>query len=292
MILGALMSTTTVEFSEQYETDQLTIDGYAREIEVQRASEQLDRIRALSGVKAFARVVSINSFPRSTGLSSSGSGFAALTCAAVEALGIKLDRRSLSILARQASGTACRCVCDGFVRWYAGHSMETSFAESFQPKNHWALHDVIAVVSKDEKEVSSTAGHQDARSSPFFAARQLRIGHKTEAAIEAIECKDFTRLGEIVEAEALEFHAILLTSRPSLIAWQPGTIQVMREVQRMRADGIEAYFTINTGFNIHILTKPDTASVVANRLSGLNLVQEVLHSGVGTKPMALSEHLF
>src|SRR2546430_12111688 len=53
--------------------------------------------------------------PISTGLSSSASGFAALTVAGAKAAGLKLSEKELSILARQGSGSACRSIPDGFV---------------------------------------------------------------------------------------------------------------------------------------------------------------------------------
>lgn len=108
----------------------------------------------------------------------------------------------------------------------------------------------------------------------------------------ALADKDFTKLGEIVEAEALEFHSILLTSRPPLILWYPGTVQVMLEVQQLRREGIECYFTINTGFNIHILTLPEFETQVNERLAALPLVKKTLTAKVGTGPKEITDHLF
>ena len=65
---------------------------------------------SLAGVMLRARIDSQNTFPRSTGLSSSSSGLAALTLAAAEALGLSLTKPQLSVLARQGSGSACRSI--------------------------------------------------------------------------------------------------------------------------------------------------------------------------------------
>ena len=66
----------------------------------------------------------------------------------------------------------------------------------------------------------------------------------------------------------------------------------MTEVQALRSEGIECYFTINTGFNLHVLTLPQFQDAVAKRLSDLPLVTKTLTAKVGTGPKEISEHLF
>ena len=108
MSLSNLLTTTTVEFSPTFKRDQVIIDGKEVKEEEEKVIKHLDRIRQMAKIEYKAKVVSKNNFPSSTGLSSSSSGFAALTLAAVSAAGLKLSERELSILARQASGAACR----------------------------------------------------------------------------------------------------------------------------------------------------------------------------------------
>jgi diphosphomevalonate decarboxylase len=301
MILEGLKTTTTVEFSKDYDSDQLIIQNQLinqNSRDSKRVSKQLDRVRALAkeyklfGSDFFAKVVSQNNFPKGTGLSSSGSGMSALTLASTHALNLKLSEKDLSILARQASGTACRCVCGGFVEWLDGNNSETSYSETIFSAKHWDIRDIITIVDEGQKKISSTKGHESAQSSPFYQVRQSRIKEKINAVKLAIKHKDFTTLGKIVEAEALEFHSILLTSKTPLIMWYPGTIQVMQEVQTLRTEGIECYFTINTGFNVHVLTLPKFEQTVQQRLNALSLVQKTLNSRVGEKPKILNEHLF
>ena len=217
---------------------------------------------------------------------------AALTFAAAKAAGLTLSEKELSILSRQASGTACRCASSGFVEWLDGTSSETSFAESIFPADHWDIRDVVAVVDEGMKKISSTEGHTTAQSSPFFTVRQTTIAQKITAVKQALAAKDFTALGTLVEAEALEFHSILLTSVPPLVLWYPGTLQVMHEVAQLRAEGLECYFTINTGFNVHVLTLPEHETAIGERLSALPLVTKTLSAKVGTGPKELPTHLF
>lgn len=277
IILDGLDTITTVEFNEIYPEDEIYIQDERitnKSREVKRVVKHLDRIRSLAqqahkdGASLFAKVVSKNTFPRGTGLSSSGSGMAALTYAATKALELELSQKELSILSRQASGTACRCACGGFVEWLDGDSSETSYSETIFPADYWDIRDIVAVVDEGRKKISSTRGHTTAQTSPFFEVRQNNIKQKIETVKNAILRKDFSELGKIVEAEALEFHSILLTSKEPLILWYPGTLQVMLEVQKMREEGIECYFTINTGFNVHILTLPEFEDVVRSRKIG------------------------
>ncbi len=301
IILDGLDTITTVEFSKNYTADQVFIQDEEIENssnEAARVSKHLDRLRVLAkqanleGADLRAKVVSKNTFPRGTGLSSSGSGMAALTYAAAAALGLQLSEKELSILSRQASGTACRCACGGFVEWLDGETSDTSYSQTIFNKNHWDIRDVVAVVDEGMKKISSTEGHTTAQTSPFFSVRQEKIKEKIGAVKNAIKEKNFTTLGKIVEAEALEFHSILLTSEVPLVLWYPGTVQVMQEVQKMREEGIECYFTINTGFNVHILTLPEFEEVVTQRLSALSLVVKTLTAKVGDKPQEIAEHLF
>jgi diphosphomevalonate decarboxylase len=292
LVLDGLSTVTTVEFQDDLATDDITIGGSQNPVEVQRVQQHLDRIRERAGVSTSAKVVSENNFPRGTGLSSSGSGFAALTYAATAALDMQLPQKDMSILARLASGTACRCVCGGIVEWHAGDSSDTSYSETVFPANHWQLSDVVAVVSESMKRVSSTEGHKSARSSAFFPVRQQHINGKLDRLKQAIRDRDFESFGAIVESEALEFHSILLTSQPPLVAWHPGTIEVMQTVQNLRADGVPVYFTINTGFNVHLLTLPDHAGTVEAALNERPLVRRTLRAGIGEAPQALDEHLF
>ncbi len=277
MTLDNARTTTTVEWSEAFETDTLEIGGApAGERALARARLHLDRIRQLAGSRLCARVVSHNTFPAESGVASSAAGFAALTVAATHALGLRLEQDDLSRLARLASGSACRSLFGGYVEWIAGARHEDSYAVPFLPANHWRLVDIIAVVSRSPKEVSSEAGHRLAPGSPFFGARLAGL-HATLARVRsALLARDFEALGENVEAEALSMHAVMITSRPLLWYFAPATIAVMQALPRWRAEGIPAYFTLDAGPNVHVLTLPEYEQQVSARLRAVPGVEELL----------------
>lgn len=292
MILDGLDTITTIEFQPQLKQDEIMIDGEKLSTEVNRVSKHLNLLKEQAGINTFAKVVSKNFFPKSTGLSSTGSAFAALTFAATTALELDLTEKEFSIIARQASGTACRCVCSGFVHWQAGTSSDDSFSQTVFPADHWDIRDVVVVVDDQAKKTPSTQGHTTAQTSPFYQVRQQNLPEKIKLVKECVKSKDFTQLGELVEAEALEFHSILLTSQPPLMMWQPGTVGVMKAVRELRSKGVEAYFSMNTGFNLHVITLPENEEKVANELGKLDSVKNILLAKVGHKPQQISKHLF
>lgn len=285
--LEALSTTTKVTFDDSLESDQVVIGGQEFEANSKQATrviKHLDRIRDLAGEKRHARVESKNSFPSGTGLSSSGSAFAALTMAATKALGLKLSTKQLSFLARQGSGSACRSVTGGIVQWFKGSDSDSSYSKTVFAHDYWDIRDVIAVVSDQTKLVSSTAGHKLAPTSPLFKARLSHVEDRLKQVKKAIMQKDFQALGEAVEQECFEFHAIAMTSRPSLFLWLPGSVAVFLAVRALRDQGVPAYATVNTGHNIQVLTLCEYESKVARALKSTPGVKSIIRSKISAGP--------
>jgi diphosphomevalonate decarboxylase len=293
MNLSGLTTKTTVEFSKDFSEDKLTIDVKSETGQaLEKVSKHLDRVRKLAGISEKAKVFSENSFPSGTGLSSSASGFAALTLAATKAVGMELPEKELSILARQGSGSACRSIPDGFVEWVDGDSSETSCAVSLYPADYWDIVDIAIILTDQVKDVSTSAGQKLAHTSPFFEARLKNLPHKIEQVKKAISDKNFTTFGEITEAEALEMHAIMLTSNPALIYWNPATLLLMKAVQQWRNDGISCYFTLNTGQNIHILCQKKDLEIVQKKLKTLDVIQKSIVNYSSSGARLVDEDLF
>lgn len=291
--LSNLLTTTTVEFSDKHKKDDVTINGEIEEGEESRVIKHLDRIRKLAKLNLKAKMVSINNFPKGTGLSSSASGFAALTLAGVKAAGLKLSEKELSILARQGSGSACRSIPDGFVEWLDGNTSQTSFAKTIFPENYWQIADVVAVVNAGRKDVATTLGMAKAKSSPFQSLRVKRMKDKNKKLKQLIRQKKFKESGELIEAEALELHAIMLTETPPLLYWQPGSVALMRAVRNWRAEGLPVYFTVNTGQDIHLIVEEKNVEKLKKKLKEVkDVVREVIvnHPSEGTR--LTNKHLF
>ncbi len=292
MNVSEFTTKTTVEFSQDYKKDSVMIDEKNVFDEADRVIIHLDRIRKLANIHLKAKVMSENNFPSGTGLSSSSSGFAALTVAGAKAAGLNLSEKELSILARQGSGSACRSIPDGFVEWLDGSTNEASYAKTIFPADYWAIADVIAVVSTEKKDVSTSKGQKLAQTSPFFNTRNFHMSKKIKHIKKLIKEKNFKEFGELIEAEALEMHAIMITSTPSLIYWSIGTVKIMKLVKKWRNEGLPVYFTINTGQDIHLICKNEDTEKVKNKLKEVSDVKQffVNHPASGTE--LIGDHLF
>src|SRR5260221_202430 len=277
MNLGGLTTRTTVEFSPDFAADSANVDGQDMTgAGLDRVSRHLDYARELAGVKQRARVSSASNFPAGAGIASSASAFAALSLAAVAALNLELSERELSSMARLGSGSASRSVPSGFVEWYGGATHETSFAETFAPAEYWALTDLIAVISREHKRTGSTEGHTLAGSSVLQQARLDTAKERLARCKAAIQHLDFASLAEIVEVDSTIMHAVMMTSVPPLIYWQPETLALMEAVREWRADGIQVLYTIDAGPNVHCICAPGHELVVQERLKSRPNVLEVL----------------
>ena len=284
MNLAGLETETTVEFNDGWEQDQVIIGGEPQTgLPRERVTAHLDLIRALGGLSLRARVDSRNSFPIGTGIASSASAFAALTLAAAAAAGLSLSEPELSALARRGSGSAARSVPGGFVEWDMGEEgrPETSFAHTIAPPDYWDLRDVIAVVSQQHKAVGSTAGHALARTSPLQAARVAAVPERLARCRAAVLARDFGRFADIVEADSDLMHAVMLTSTPPLLYWEPITVAIMKSVRRWRSEGLPVCFTIDAGPNVHCLCPADLAAEVERRLHDNLDIKRVLVAAPG-----------
>jgi diphosphomevalonate decarboxylase len=286
MNLADLTTRTSVRFQPALPQDQLILNGeptIGKALE--RVSAFLNRIRQLAGITSFARVESHNNFPTGVGMASSASGFAALSLAATCAVGLELDEKDLSRLARIGSGSACRSIPGGFVEWQAGSSDEDSYAYSIAPAEHWDVVDNIAVVSREEKQISSNVGHSLAPSSLLQTVRLADTPHRLNQCRKAILDRDFDLLADIIELDSNLMHAVMITSEPPLLYWQPATVEIMHAVQASRKQGLAVCYTIDAGPNVHVLCLGDQAERVRERLSQIPGVMQVLKAHPGGPAM-------
>ncbi len=282
MNLAGLETRTTVRFDPDLPNDVLKLNGkFSKGPALQRVSALLERVRGLSGLRHSALVSSKNNFPIGVGIASSASAFAALAVAASAAAGLELTEAELSCLARSGSGSACRSVPGGFVEWQPGSDDSDSYAYSIAPPEHWDLVDCIAVISSAHKPIGSTEGHTLAASSPLQAARVLDAPRRLDLCRKAILERDFTAFAEIVEVDSNMMYAVMMTSTPQLLYWQPGTLAVMQAVQDWRKSGLPACFTVDAGPNVHVMCLGSVVEQVQQRLLGIPGVGQVLVARAG-----------
>jgi diphosphomevalonate decarboxylase len=252
--LGPLSVTTTVEWGAP--KDQVDIGGEeARGSEATRVIAVLDLLRAEKPSLGKARVVSQGDFPKAAGLASSAAGFAALAVAARAAGGWARDSRAESILARQGSGSACRSIQGGVCVWHRGQKADGSDSFATQEAQWPELRLLVAMVSREEKEVKSRDGMRSAvETSPYYEAWTKDAEAEIPRALDAIRKKDLQAIGELAERNAWRMHATSLAADPPLCYLKPQTLEVIARLAQLRRDGIPAYFTLDAGPNPVVLT--------------------------------------
>ena len=282
MNLSGLVTHTTVRFDPELQQDCFVLSGEITSgPALNRVSHFLDHVRLLAKTNVYAHVESQNNFPIGAGIASSASAFAALAMAASHAIGLKLNERDLSRLARQGSGSACRSIPDGFVEWQPGTNDADSFAFSIAPADHWNLVDLVCVLDNTHKSVGSTDGHALAKTSPLQAIRLAHVQERVEKCRTAILDKDFERFAEVVEEDSNLMHAVMRTSKPALRYWLPETEVVLWNVLIWRKEGLPVCSTVDAGPNVHVLALGEYAEEVETRLAGLPGVQKIFKASPG-----------
>ena len=277
MNLSGLESRTTVQFDEALEHDTFELNGeFQSSASLQRVSQFLDYVRRLVGSTSYARVSSTNNFPTGAGIASSASAFAALALAASKAAGLDLDQKDLSRLARLGSGSACRSVPDGFVEWLPGKDDASSYAVSIAPKDHWGLVDAVAVVSQEHKPIGSTSGHKLAHTSPLNAQRVLDAPERLKNCRDALLERDFAGFADVVELDSNYMHAVMRTSNPPLVYWEPATEVLLWQVWQWRKQGHAVCATVDAGPNVHVLALKNELEWLKDALVELPGVKKVL----------------
>ncbi len=288
LTLEPLSTTTAVTFDTSLEWDCIQLDGEdAPTGFAERVIRFLDLVRTTVDTQCFARVTTQNSFPTAAGLASSAAGFAALAVAATTALGQQLTPRQLSVLARQGSGSACRSISGGISVWQAGKRAdgEDSFATAIAGPDWWDLRVVIGITDAGPKSIGSTAAmEQTRRTSPFYGQWIETVNRDLVAAGEAVKSKRFEQLGAIAEHNALAMHAAALAARPAIVLWNGATVEALKRIQQLRADGIPAYFTCDAGPQPKALCLPADEDDVALTLADVPGVQSTIRCRIGGAP--------
>ncbi len=294
MTVDSQNTITTVEFSRDFEDDIVFInDEKAEGVPRKRVIKHLNLIRSIARIDEKAKVSSKNNFPTAAGLASSASGFAALTVAACAAAGLDLDKKELSIISRQGSGSSCRSIYGGYVEWVKGKRSEDSYAIQIADENYFDMRDIALVIATGERPMSTRdAMRLSIKTSPIYNTRLSVVDNMLEKIKKGIKDKDFTLIGKTAESDAILMHAVMMTTEPHLFYWEPKTLEMIKRIIQWRKDGLECYFTIDTGANMHIFSLPENVPEIKSRLREIEGIKDFFVSKPGGDAKLIKEHLF
>lgn len=218
-----------------------------------------------------------NNIPTAAGLASSASGFAALVLAFDQLFEWRLEKSSLSILARLGSGSACRSLWNGFVEWQKGEREDggDSFAQPY-PVDEKFLNSFcvgLLVFEKDKKVISSRqAMLNTVNTSSSYKNWPTQVAYDLDAIKQAIKRQDFIALGEISERNALAMHATMLDSQPPTDFCTKKTREYREKIAALRKIGVPVYFTQDAGPNLKLLFQKSTTAAIIEHFPEVEII--------------------
>ncbi|EDO36717.1 predicted protein [Nematostella vectensis] len=227
--LDELCTTTTVVARRDNPQDSLWINKREQPIaESPRIQKCISKVRQLAKENSPERwqelrnyglcIYSKNNFPTAAGLASSASGYACLVLALSKLYHLDME---LSSIARQGSGSACRSMYGGFVKWEAGCRPDgtDSIASQIVDEKHWSTLRILILVINDERKANpSTSGMR--RSTETSELLQFRaqkcVPKRMENITKAIKERDFHTFAEITMKDSNQLHAVCQDTYPPI----------------------------------------------------------------------------
>ena len=233
-----------------------------------------------------------NTFPHSSGIASSASGFGAIAKCFME-----MDRefsgkdffdaKKASFLARLGSGSACRSVYDGLVVWGDVNEVKGSsdlYAVKYPNEEIHPIfrdfNDYVLLIHEGQKSVSSTVGHGLMNTNPYAERRFQEARENFVPMKEILKSGDLQAFMKLVEHEALTLHAMMMMSDPAFILMQAGTLQVINKVWEFRKEtNLPLFFTLDAGANVHLLFPSEKKAEISNFIK-TELLQYTQNGGI------------
>ena len=125
---------------------------------------------------------------------------------------------------------------------------------------------------------------------PFFKARLEYVDEVIPQMEGAIRSHNFEQIGKLAELDTLLLHGITMTGVDELFLWRPETVSIILEVKKMRKEGLDCYFSIDTGATVYINSHLEDVDEVARRINAIGV--KVLKCHVGDEAKIVNEHLF
>ncbi len=265
---------TCIEWTENNQQGHCTIDFFydgkpKPEFEDKLRKHILNLESILPSLKGLhLKIDSMNTFPHSAGIASSASAMSALALCLVsieneignKQLNEQAFFRSASYIARLGSGSAARSIYPLASLWGEFPEVKDSsneFGIPFEQQIHSSfrnVQDCIFLVNKNEKYISSRAGHQLMENHPYRNARIEQANKNMSMLIQVLKDGYWKLFASICEEEALSLHGLMMSSNPGYVLLEPDSLKILSEIRHFRNESkLPIAFTIDAGPNIHLL---------------------------------------
>jgi diphosphomevalonate decarboxylase len=268
--LSECHTTTELYWKEGEGKVELLFNGERKEKFTARA---YDYLRSIDEHLPFLKEIdlhidSVNNFPHSAGIASSAAAMSSLAlclCSVEEDIyGKTLSEKEFldkaSFLARLGSGSAARSVHGGFVSWGVSSKLPDSSNEYGSPlpfeihETFMDIRDTILVVDEGIKAVSSSQGHKLMAKHPYAEPRFKQANKNFGDLLKALKKGDDANFIRIVETEALNLHALMMSSNPGYILLKADTLHIIHKIRAFRELSCTPIcYTLDAGPNVHLL---------------------------------------
>jgi len=246
-----------------------------------------------------------NTFPHSSGIASSASGFSALALCISQFeksfVNLSEDKKlqKASFLSRLGSGSASRSIYGPMAIW--GDNKKIKNSSNLFAISHNDIHpifenyqDTILLVDKGSKKVSSTVGHSLMNKHHYSKQRFSQANENIEKMMLILKSGDLKEFILTSELEALTLHAMMMTSMPYFILMKEGTLSIINKIWSHReATKIPLSFTLDAGANVHLLYPASFKQKVLDFIDDELVVycenQQYICDEVGTGAKVLNE---
>jgi len=87
-------------------------------------------------------------------------------------------------------------------------------------------------------------------------------------------------------------HAVMMTSIPPLFYWHPDTLRLIKSIQRIRKEGLECYYTVDAGPNVHCLCRREDTYELQKVLEKNECIKKTILARPADDSFVTKEHLF
>lgn len=309
LTLSQATTTTSLSLKKKRKKSVIEIDFTFEGEKNEKFAEKI--ITYLDGIKADFPFItenklvinSENSFPHSAGIASSASSMSALALCLLSQSMIADKKeykpeefyQKASHYARIGSGSASRSVYPDFAVWgksthikNANDKYAIQYPDKFNSDFN-ELQDSILIVNEKEKSVSSRAGHALMQNHPMATQRYKNAETRMKSLLTALAKGDWELFCATVETEALELHALMMTSNPSFILMKPGTLEIIERIRRFRDETkIPVCYTLDAGPNVHVIypyfEKKKVRNFIQEELLEFCTKKKVIYDSMGNGP--------